>query len=264
VDEITITRSRFAQARWLWLEIGHRREYRDIPRHPFHRRWFGGQLTATDLQAYASEHHHAVVGLASAWRRAASLADGMLAEELTRRADEHERDLDCWCEFAVETGWGRSSAWYYAEDPLPETVACARVWSGGSHRSLPRHLVTLYAIESTQSRLASLQLDALIRHHGFADERGARFFRRRLDAATENAGIVKAALTGHLPDDALALLRQAELACRSYWELLDGVHRLTQSSTVQPASRAHATPPRADVTPPRADATPPRADVTPN
>jgi pyrroloquinoline quinone (PQQ) biosynthesis protein C len=222
-----VTRS-FALAEWLSAEIARLREQWDVLRHPFHERWAAGELTAAELQAYASEHHHAVVALASASRRAADLANGMLAEELTRYADAQERHIELWCDFAVATGWCRSSAWYFAAEPLAQTVACARTWSGGRDRSLAQNLVTIYAIESIQSQLARVQLDALIDRYGFRDAGPTRYFRRRMDGAAGNAALAEAGLTSLLPaHDPIGLLRQAEQAYRSYWELLDGVQELS-------------------------------------
>ncbi len=99
VDDLALA-SRFAQAKWLWTELTHPRERWDAPRHPFYERWFAGELTSTDLQLYASEHHHAIVALARASCHAAALTEGMLAEELSRYADDQEHHVELWC--AVE------------------------------------------------------------------------------------------------------------------------------------------------------------------
>jgi pyrroloquinoline quinone (PQQ) biosynthesis protein C len=221
-------RTKFAQADRLWAEIGHVRAEWDFPRHPFLQRWSAGELTAAELQVYAGEQHHAVVALASASRRAATLADGMLAEELTRLADDQEDYLDLWCEFAVATGWGGSS-WHFGEDPFPQTIACARAWSG-QNRSLDRHLVSIYAIESVLAQTSPLQLDALISRYGF-DARSVRYFTLRAERTAGDGALTQAALTSLLPLPCrLHLVGQTELTYRSYWELLDGVQGFSGAS----------------------------------
>jgi pyrroloquinoline quinone (PQQ) biosynthesis protein C len=124
------------------------------------RRWFDGTLTTGDLQLFAGEHYHALLALERAARHGAVLADGLLAEQLVRYADEQEEAVELWCEFAVATGWG-GSGWYFGEDPLPQTVDCARVLSGaGDRRPLVVHLATICAFESAMAELAPQQLDA--------------------------------------------------------------------------------------------------------
>jgi pyrroloquinoline quinone (PQQ) biosynthesis protein C len=221
-------RRRFSQAERLSEEIARLREARRFGCHPFLERWFAGELMPSELQAFAAEHHHAVVALAGAARRAAALAGGLLAEELTRYADDQEDCIQLWCEFAVATGWPRS-AWYFAADPLPQTVACSRAWSG-ENRPLVHHLVTIHAIESAFAQLAPRQLDALIDRYGF-DRGSTRYFARRSDRAAGSASLTEAALTSLLPIPApAAVVGQADAAYRGYWTLLDGVHRLCQEA----------------------------------
>ena len=160
---------------------------------------------------------------------------GTRSTELHRLADDHRQRIEWWCEFASATGWRRSS-WYYAQDPLPQTVACARVWSGGAERAggadrvagaeraLIEHLVTLYAIESAQSAVLPRQLDALVSRYGLDGDRATRYFRLSARSAAGNAELLQAALTSFLPaPQPLKLRLRAERAHRAYWELLDGV-----------------------------------------
>ena len=224
------TVGRFEQAAWLMAEIEHRRDYWAGRRHPFHQRWFTGDLTAAELQTYAGEHHHVVVSLADIAGRAARLADGMLHDELTRHCAERERGVDLWCEFALATGWSSSAAWYYAADPLPETTASVGIWLGGADRSLAEHLVTLYALESAHAEVARPQLDALLGAYGLGD-RATRYFSRRCAGDAGPSGLIEAALTGLLPvADPFALVRHAEVAYRAYWDLLDGIDRFSRQA----------------------------------
>jgi pyrroloquinoline quinone (PQQ) biosynthesis protein C len=214
-------RDRFAQAEWLWAEIARLREAVPVNRHPFHQRWSDGSLAGGQLQAFAGEHYHCVVALAATARRAAQLADGLLAEELSRYAGDQEDHVDRWCEFAVAAGWGRG-CWYFGEDPLPRTVACARAWSGGN-RSLAQHLVTLYAVQSMLSDTVPAQLEALTMRYQY-DVHSIRYFGLQAERAAGDAALIQAALTSLLPlVRPRALVSQAESALRHYWELLDGL-----------------------------------------
>jgi pyrroloquinoline quinone (PQQ) biosynthesis protein C len=221
---------KFEQATWLVAEIGHRRDWWAVPRHPFHERWSAGRLTAAELQTYAGEHHHVAVALADVSRRAAMLAEEMLHEQLAGHWADREREVELWCEFAAATGWSPQSAWCYAADPLPETVAGAQAWTGDAERSLAEHLVTMYALETAQAEVARPLLGALLGQYGFADDGSTRYFALRCRGDAGAAGLLEAALTGLLPvPDPFSLVRRAELTYRAYWELLDGVDRFAQN-----------------------------------
>jgi hypothetical protein len=99
-------------------------------------------------------------------------------------------------EFASATGWGRS-AWYFASDPLPQTLGCDRAWRGES-RSLADDLVTIQTIESALSLLAPRQLAALVERYGF-DTRAVRYFVGRAERSARDAALSEAALTSLLP-----------------------------------------------------------------
>jgi pyrroloquinoline quinone (PQQ) biosynthesis protein C len=193
--------------------------------HPFVQRWLEGELTANELQTFAAEHYHAVTALERAARSAARLSDGLLADQLRRYADEQADAIGLLCRFASATGWGQ--AWYFAEDPLPETVACAHALSGaGDARSLELHLVTIYTLESALAEVVPLQLATLIAAYGFDDTALAYFESRALRSA-DDALTAEAALTSLLPESSpAALLDHAEAMYASYAALLDGVNRM--------------------------------------
>jgi pyrroloquinoline quinone (PQQ) biosynthesis protein C len=222
-------RSRFAQGDWLAGELAQLRELHRLERHPFLQRWFTGELTTCDLQVFASEQHHVVVVLEDVARRAAAVTDGLLAEQLTRYAEDLGESIELSCEFASATGWGRS-AWYFASDPLPQTLGCGRVWRGET-RSLAEDLVTVHMVESTLSLLAPAQVVALVERYGF-DTRSVRYFVRRAERSAGDAALSEAALTSLLPMASPdALVRHAKLCHRAYWEFLDGVQMLSQRSS---------------------------------
>ena len=218
-----LLRGRSAQAERLErevLELGERWSPGD---HPLMRRWVAGELSAAELHAFAAEHYHAVLALGEAAARAARLADGLLGDQLQRYAARQERALELWLGFAAGTGWA-GSAWYFGEDPLPETVACAGAWCAEGD-SLAEHLVTIWALESALAPLARAQGEALSTRYGMAAGT-TRYFARRARRGPDDAAVAQAGLTSLLPVTApLALVCRAELACRSYLELLDGVAR---------------------------------------
>lgn len=222
-------RSRFAQAEWVTAEVAQLCEEWRLDRHPFLQRWVAGELTEVDLQLFAAEHHHAVMALEELGRRAAALSNGLLAEQLAGYSEVQEEAVELSCAFASATGWGRS-AWYFAQDPLEQTERCAGTWAG-ENDSLAEHLVTIHAVESSLAQLAPRQLGALVEHYGF-DMNSARYFVRLAERAPRNAALAEAALTSLLPLLSPAtLVHRAEMAYRSYVELLDGVQMLSQRSS---------------------------------
>jgi pyrroloquinoline quinone (PQQ) biosynthesis protein C len=218
-----IARRRFAQAERLERELDALDETWSPAGHPFMRRWVGGELSADDLRLFAGEHYHAVCALAEVAARAARMADGLLAEQLAAYAAGQERALSLWLRFAAATGWS-GSAWYFGEDPLAETLACAGAWCSQT-ASLAEHLVSIWAVESALAPLAGAQCEALRRHHGL-DHAATRYFARRARRGEHDAALAQAGLTSLLPvTSPLALVCRAELAYRSYLELVDGVAR---------------------------------------
>ncbi|MGH2893603.1 MAG: hypothetical protein ACRDPM_10115 [Solirubrobacteraceae bacterium] len=215
--------SRFAQAERLERELAALGETWSPARHPFMRRWLGGELSEDDLHLFAAEHYHAVCALADVAAGAARMADGLLAEQLAGYAAGQERALSLWLRFASATGWA-GSAWYFGEEPLPETAACAGAWRSET-ASLAEHLVTIWAVESALAPLAAAQAEVLRRCYGF-DFAATRYFARRARRGERDAAVAQAGLTSLLPvTSPLVLVCRAELACRGYLELVDGVAR---------------------------------------
>src|SRR5919201_3074181 len=224
-----VTAGRNAQASWLDAELARLDGPRRLVRHPLIQDWSAGTLSVGDLRLLASEHYHAVVAIQAAARRAAALCDGLLAERLNLYADEQDELESLWLEFAASAGWGRS-AWYFGEDPLPATVACARVLAR-ERRELALHVVTIYALESALSELAPIQLDALTERYGF-DASSTRYFAIEAERSMSAALTAKAGLTGLLPVTSPgALVRHAERVYRSYLGLMDGVHAFGRGPT---------------------------------
>jgi pyrroloquinoline-quinone synthase len=216
---------------WFWTEVALLRERWDVLEHPFYQRWSAGQLSPAELQAYASEYHHAVVAIADASVRAARLADGDLRRELEQHAAEELEHIDLWMQFARATGWCAGTAWFFSEDAYEETLACARAWSGSAARSLSGHLVTLYAIESAQPQISETKLAGLLEHYGFTDGPATEYFRLHARGDHAHAALARQAFertaTG---EDPFALLRDVEASYRAYWGMLDRLEAECRSS----------------------------------
>jgi pyrroloquinoline quinone (PQQ) biosynthesis protein C len=214
--------ARRAQAERLECEVAAQGEAWSPRDHPFIRGWRAGDLSAAQLGLFTAEHYQALVALADAAAGAARLADGLLADQLGRYAAGQERAVELWLSFAAAAGWGRS-AWYFGEDPLPETNACASAWRAEG-TALADRLVTIWAAESTLAPLERALGEALRTHYAIP-RAATRYFARRAGAPDDGA-LAQAGLTSLLPvTSPLALVCRAELVCRSYLELLDGVAR---------------------------------------
>jgi pyrroloquinoline quinone (PQQ) biosynthesis protein C len=218
-----LLRGRAAQAERLEREVIGLADTWSPSQHPLMRRWCAGELAPAALGTFAAEHYQAVVALADAAAAAVRVAGGLLADQLERYAAGQERAVEDWLAFAAAAGWG-GSAWHFGEDPLPETAACASAWRGEG-ASLAEHLVTLWVVESTLGSLARSLGDALRTRYAMGAD-ATLYFARRARRGPDDAGVVQAGLTSLLPVTApLGLVCRAELVCRSYLELLDGVAR---------------------------------------
>jgi pyrroloquinoline quinone (PQQ) biosynthesis protein C len=201
-----------------WQEMGERQVRWDATSHPFLRRWADGKLRSGELAEYAGEYDHLVVATAAAWRRAAETGD----VRYERRAVEAEEEVHLWRAFSKRTGWGGWGAWFYAEDPLPATVECSRVWAGGPERGLPEQMVTLCAIESLSAATCRIKLAGLLEHYGFDDGPATEYLWRRATGGGEKSLLTSGWLAESLSQgDSTAMLEHVEAVHRAHWLMLD-------------------------------------------
>jgi pyrroloquinoline quinone (PQQ) biosynthesis protein C len=131
-----------APSEWLWTELAVLRERYALGDHPYVVAWRRGELSLSDLQLLATEHEHVVAALGAAARRAAVPAEAvLLAEGKIRR----------WRRFATSTGWYGTRAWFYGEDPFPETLALARCLAGREGMTAAEAVARLYALRVAQA-----------------------------------------------------------------------------------------------------------------
>jgi pyrroloquinoline-quinone synthase len=186
------------------------RRRRNILEHPFYTRWERGELSRSELSAYAGEYRHAVEALADAAEAAAPLAG-------SEHADEERGHVELWDDFAAALDADLERR------PNVETQRCATAWTSADDPL--EALAILYAIEAGQPEVSRTKLAGLVEHYGFAEAgRGTAYFRLHAELDREHAAHSRALLEQHAgPDDEDRLVAAAERALDGNWELLDGV-----------------------------------------
>jgi pyrroloquinoline-quinone synthase len=186
------------------------RRRRNVLEHPFYTRWERGELTRSELSAYAGEYRHAVVALAGAADAAAPLAG-------PEHAEEERAHVSLWDDFAETLGADLDRR------PTAETERCAAAWT--SAEDPLEALAILYAIEAGQPDVSRTKLTGLVERYGFAEsERGTAYFRLHAERDHEHAADSRALLERHArAEDEDRLVAAAERALDGNWELLDGV-----------------------------------------
>lgn len=186
------------------------RRRRNILEHPFYTRWEHGELSRSELAAYAGEYRHAVVALAGAADSATPLAG-------SEHAAEERSHVALWEDFAAAFDADLERR------PNAETERCAAAWT--SAEDPLEALAILYAIEAGQPDVSRTKLSGLVEHYGFAQgDHGTAYFRLHAERDHEHAAHSRALLEQHAsPEDEDRLVAAAERALDGNWELLDGV-----------------------------------------
>jgi pyrroloquinoline-quinone synthase len=205
----------------LWTRLEQARTRWNVLEHPFYQRWSCGELERDELAAYAGQYRHAVSALADAAVGAARAADAELRPELAAHAAEEAGHVALWDDFTRTIG-GDTAA-----EPYPETLACARAWSGDGDRALLPSLVALYAIESGQPAIADTKRRGLREFYGLETGPATAYFDLHAELDHEHAAAERALIAPRLEgEDIDALVAEAEAVLRANWELLDGVQRV--------------------------------------
>lgn len=202
-----------------WSEIDGIAKRWDVLQHSFYVRWSAGELERDELALYAGQYAHAVRALALASRRAAELAPGPIASQLSEHASEEEQHITLWAGFAAAVGAADGAP------ALEETDDCARAWSASERDLLPT-LVALYAIESAQPAISRTKAEGLRAHYGLDAPAATAYFDQHALRDVEHAADARALIEERLDgSDDEALLAEAERVLAANWRLLDGVAR---------------------------------------
>lgn len=219
-----------------WSSLGEVRERNDVLRHPFYRRWTAGELTRSELSAYAGQYRHAVVALANASAHAASspeiARDAHTRGGLDAHATEEAQHIVLWDRFCDAVD-GDTEA-----QPTTETERCARTWTGEPTRPLLRSLVALHAIEAAQPAISRAKRAGLVDHYGLREPGATEYFELHEHRDVEHAAAARELICERLErtpdrtagarDVARRLLEEAESVLAANWLLLDGVERLVK------------------------------------
>jgi pyrroloquinoline-quinone synthase len=186
------------------------RSRRNILQHPFYVRWERGELSATELAAYAGEYRHAVVALARAAEQASPLAG-------REHAQEEQAHIELWDGFAGTTGADRGRA------PLPETERCVASWTEAADPL--EALAVLYALEAGQPEVSETKLAGLVAHYGYTpDTPATAYFELHAERDHAHAAEGRELLERHArAEDEDRLVAAGERALDGNWALLDGV-----------------------------------------
>jgi hypothetical protein len=142
---------------WLWTEFALLRERYAVRDHPYTSARRRAELSRSDLHLLATEYDHVLVAIAAALGRASGVpADAVLLAE---------QELRRWRRFASATGWQGGRAWFYGEDPFPETVALAQCLARRDGLTPAETVARVYALRAVEGdgngQLARLLEDTL-------------------------------------------------------------------------------------------------------
>jgi pyrroloquinoline-quinone synthase len=185
----------------------------NVLEHPFYRRWECGELSPTELTAYAGEYRHAVAALAGAAEAAAPLSG-------SEHAEEEREHIDLWDDFATAVGAEPGPA------RLVGTEKCVSAWT--SAEDPVEALGILYAIEAGQPDVSRTKMEGLVEHYGFdPDSPTSAYFTLHAERDHVHAAHSRELLEHHAhPEDADRVVHAAERALIGNWALLDGVEAL--------------------------------------
>jgi pyrroloquinoline quinone (PQQ) biosynthesis protein C len=141
-----------------------------------------------------------------------------LHEALTEHAREEQGHVALWEDFTHALGGAP------AQNPNPQTVACAAQWAGDRSRPLLDSLVALYTIESGQPAISATKRTGLSQYYGIDEGPASAYFQLHEHLDVEHSQDARRLIEERLDGaDQECLLGQAELVLRANWLLLDGV-----------------------------------------
>lgn len=221
-----------------WTSLEDRISRFDLLKHPFYQAWTRGELTRTDLAAYAAEYWHHVSAFPTYLSALHSrLPDGELRREILRNlADEEGTDSanarphsELWMDFA--NGMGASRVDVTAQQLQPETKALIATFRELMQAEPTSALAALYAYESKVPAIAAEKAAGLNNLYG-ADQATTRYFTLHQTADMHHAQVWRDLIEQQLaldPAAEAAALDAAECAAKALWSTLNGIERTRTS-----------------------------------
>ena len=162
---------------WIWRELVEMQAQAQISTHPYVVALCRGELSRGGLQILATEYDHVAVAIALASHRLAACTDR--DEDLQTLADAAAQDVERWRRFSFATGWGHADAWQYAEDPFPDTTACAAQLAGSARTCIEQLVGRVYMGRTLQVDLARAVAASLENRYRFSELALGWFTRHR-------------------------------------------------------------------------------------
>jgi pyrroloquinoline-quinone synthase len=207
----------------------------DLLCHPFYKAWSNGELTTTDLKAYAQDYYHHVKSFPTYLAElAVRLEDGELRNAiLANMADEKGTgDLtgaegvehaELWLDFAESMGSSRNLAQHQPVKEVKDLINSFH--QVASEDSTEEALAAFYAYESQVPRVATEKNRGLKEMYG-AGEKARGYFTLHASADVFHSQVWRNQLAKRVeinPATAEQALDAAEDAAKLLWRALDGI-----------------------------------------
>ncbi len=182
--------------------------------HPFYQRWSRGEVSVTELRAYAVQYRHFEAALPGHLTAVADAAadDGLRDAALDNLADERTH-LSLFDTFIDALGGPRHQA------PSPAMRSLLDVYRAAHGRSAVEGFAALLAYEAQASGVAASKAEGL-REHGILGGAGLRFWDLHATVDTDHARWAVEALEASCDD--VALIGDAiEQAAIAWWDFLN-------------------------------------------
>jgi pyrroloquinoline-quinone synthase len=193
--------------------------------HPFYRRWERGEVTITELAAYAGQYRHFEAYLPRFLESlTAGLPEGPARELVAANLADEKGDpiphLELFERFAGAVG-------AHSDDPSPATSALLATYRELLAEAPLAALAGFVAYESQASDVARTKADGLRRHHGL-DDHAVSFWQHHADVDARHAAWAWSALA-ELTDAPGSVAPAARRGADAWWALLDEREALAEA-----------------------------------
>ncbi len=152
---------------------------KSLLKHPFYVKWSKGELTLSDLRAYAKEYFRLVERIPGIVSRVRDrVTDGALQAQVARNVVEEQEHVDLWKRFSYSLGL--TDADLAAHVAAPKTEAAIRSLETIAERNLQDGMVAMYAFESELPKVAQTKKDGLTAFYGLTSADAHVYFDEHL------------------------------------------------------------------------------------